>query len=298
MRVTVFIPARNELYLRETVADVFAKAAGDIEVIVALDDCWNMPLPDDKPNLTIIHWGGRRGLRAGINAAAQIGRGDFLMKLDAHCMLDEGFDVKLSSECDADWLVVPRRYSLDPDTWTIREGRTIDDYEYLNFPYGPKALKPALYGAAWENRRRTRKNIAIDENMTFQGSLWFMPMRYFRDLVYPMSEVGYGTFIGESLEIGLKVWLSGGKCMVNKKTWYAHLWKGQDYRDRYMQRYGVAYTRIGNAEYKNGLKYGGNFWLGNEWKDPRRIHDLAWLVEKFWPVPTWPEERELWKPWR
>jgi hypothetical protein len=27
--------------------------------------------------------------------------------------------------------------------------------------------------------------------------------------------------------------------------------------------------------------------LRNAW--PERAHNLEWLVEKFWPVPTWPD---------
>jgi hypothetical protein len=33
--------------------------------------------------------------------------------------------------------------------------------------------------------------------------------------------------------------------------------------------------------------------MRNLW--PNRVHDIAWLIEKFWPVPFWPEDRNLWK---
>ena len=98
-----------------------------------------------------------------------------------------------------------------------------------------------------------------------------------------MQEEGYGTFIGEPQEIGLKVWLSGGKTMTNKKTWYAHLHKGK--------QYGRGYS-LGKRELVEGNRYSVETWVGNRWAG--RIHDLEWLIERFWPVPTWPEDRSKW----
>lgn len=290
-KVTIVVPARNELYLEQCIDDIYAKAEGDIEVIIVLDNYWPDPIIPDKPNLTIIHWGGRRGMRAAINAAAQIGKGDYLMKVDAHCAFEHGYDVKLAADCDVDWVVTPRRYSLDPETWGPTDKRVVQ-YEYLSYPYqdGQDVGLHARYW--WSERDKARAEFDVDENMAFQGSCWFMPMRYFRDLIYPMDEANYGMFIGEPQEIGLKVWLSGGKCMLNKKVWYAHLWKGKGYRDLHMQRLGIPYTRVGRSELIKGNQYSTDFWFNNRWTE--RKHDLSWLVEKFWPVPTWPEDKTLW----
>jgi len=32
--------------------------------------------------------------------------------------------------------------------------------------------------------------------------------------------------------------------------------------------------------------------MNNE--EPGMTHKMEWLVEKFWPVPTWPEDRSKW----
>lgn len=291
-KLTVVVPARNELYLQQTIDDLFAKAAGEIEVILVLDNYWPVPIIADRSSLTIIHWGGRRGMRAAINAGAEIGTGDYILKCDAHVLFDEGYDVKLAADCDGDWLVTPLRYSLDVDTWGRRMDKPPVDYEYLSFPYeaGETVGLHARYW--WNDRRRARAAYAVDENMSFQGSCWFMPMRYFKDLIYPMDIEHYGLFVAEPQEIGLKVWLSGGKCMVNKKVWYAHLWKGKPYRELFLEIMGVPYTRVGHDDFKKGNDYSVYYWFYNRW--PERKHDLAWLVERFWPVPTWPEDRELW----
>ncbi|MTV78308.1 glycosyltransferase, partial [Streptococcus pneumoniae] len=74
-KVTIVIPARYEIYLQETIDDIFNKARGDIEVIVVLDNYWPDPPIRDHENLTLVHWGGRRGMRAAINAGAELGKG-------------------------------------------------------------------------------------------------------------------------------------------------------------------------------------------------------------------------------
>jgi hypothetical protein len=224
-------------------------------------------------------------MRASINAAASVATGEYLMKLDGHCMVAEGFDEVLTAECDGDWIVIPSRYSLEPETWEIRDtGRARVDYHYLSFPYaveGWKDYDPGLHGAVWGRRARERSDpkYDIDEEMSFQGSGWLMTRRWFWDFLGGMSEEGYGTFIQEPQEIGLKTWLGGGKIMTNKKTWYAHLHKGK--------KYGRGYSTK-NSGMKEGAIYSTDFWMNNRWAD--RVHDIDWLIEKFAPVPTWPED--------
>ena len=74
-KVSIIIPARNEIFLQKTVADLLSKAAGDIEVIAVLDGYWpDPPLPYDK-RVIQIHRGKAKGMRAAINAAAGIAKG-------------------------------------------------------------------------------------------------------------------------------------------------------------------------------------------------------------------------------
>jgi len=293
-KTTIVIPARHELYLERCIENIYQNATGEFEVIVVLDDYWPDPILSDRKNLTIVHRSKRRGMRAAINTAALTGRGDYLMKVDGHCAFPEGFDELLTSECDGDWLVTPKRYSLVADTWERKQDKPVVQYEYLSYPYqnGEDVGLHARYW--WKERDRARDGIDLDENMSFQGSCWLMPMRYFRSLIYPMDEANYGLFVGEPQEIGLKVWLSGGKCMLNKNVWYAHLWKGQQYRDAFREKYGTGYTRVGKQEFARGNAYSTEFWF-NDYPFPQRKYPLSWLVEKFWPVPTWPIERDKWK---
>jgi len=286
-KLSVIIPARNERFLPETVADIFAKAAGEVEVIVALDGYWPVPILPDRPNLILVHPGASRGMRWGINACAAVARGEYLMKTDAHCMFAEGFDETLKADCEDNWIVIPRRYSLDAETWTLRPKKPVD-YHYLDCPLTNKEFFQ-FHGLIWPERARERSGpeYDIDDTMSWQGSMWFMSRRHW-DWLGRMSEEGYGTFSQEPQEIGNKTWLGGGAIKVNKKTWYAHLHKGQ--------QYGRGYSISGNMV-RQGHEYSARYWMSNSW--PGRVHDIEWLVEKFWPVPTWPDDwRELLEKWR
>lgn len=284
-KLSIIIPSRNETFLPHTVADIFLHATQEIEVIVVLDGYWPNPPLEDRKNLILIHRGQARGMRAAINAASAIAKGEYLMKCDAHCMFDQGFDEILKADCDDDWLVVPRRKRLDANNWCLQDpDRTPIDYEFLSYPWW-KPEQIGLHGTQWTERTRARKDILIDEDMSFQGSCWFMKKKLF-DKFAPMQEEGYGTFIGEPQEIGLKVWLGGGKQVRNKKTWYAHLHKGKIY--------GRGYS-VNQGELKRGNLYSADYWYNNRWTE--RTRDLEWLVEHFWPVPFWPGvSRDTWKP--
>ena len=279
-KVSVLIPSRNEQFLVPTVNDLFVKAAGDIEVIVTLDGYWPSPMPEDRPDLTLLHRSRAQGMRAAINAAASVATGKYLMKTDAHCMFAEGFDEVLQADCDDNWMVIPSRYSLDAENWAIlKTGKARVDYHYLSYPSGPGQ---GIHGAVWNDRRRERfdkPEYDIDDEMSFQGSCWFTLRRHYWDFLGGMNEEGYGGFIQEPQEIGLKTWLGGGRIIVNKRTWYAHLHKGK--------RYGRGYW-LSKRECKAGNDYSCDFWFNNRWEN--RVYDLEWLIDKFWPVPTWPDD--------
>ena len=282
-KVSVLIPSRNERFLTQTIRDVLDKAAGDIEVVVALDG-YDTPLVDD-PRLKVVHHPDALGMRACINDAASLATGDFLLKCDAHCMFSEGYDKVLARDCDETWVVVPRRFSLDPEKWAIdQNGKPPRDYHYLCFPDPHKEHDAGMHGVEWWSRGKERRapEYDIDDNMSAQGSAWFMSRRQWTRLG-GLSEVGYGPFTQEFQEIGLKTWLGGGAVKVNKKTWYAHLHKGKTYGR------GYSLNGLGVTE---GHLWSARHWMNNE--EPNMVHKIEWLIERFWPVPSWPEDRALW----
>ncbi len=72
--------------------------------------------------------------------------------------------------------------------------------------------------------------------------------------------------------------------IVNKNTWYAHFHKGKRGKG-----YGFStdqYKQFCISKEK-GRQVCIDYWVNNKWD--KRIHDFEWLIDKFWPVPNWPE---------
>ena len=272
--VSIVIPSRNERFLKETVDDIFKNARGNFEVIVVLDE-QDQPL-EPRPGLIVLKKEGPPGMKSALIQGIKAAKGEFVMKSDAHCMFGEGFDVILSSECEPNWVVIPRRYSLEPSNWSIRTHRPIVDYEYIPFPYIAD-LVSVKTGGKWHSRRDERANILIDENMTFQGSVWFTPVEHFWKMGgFEKSNTG-DDFLLESEELGNKTWLSGGQVMVNKKTWYAHLHKGAEFgRMYFMDKRPMKRQRLWHVD----------FWWHNKW--PGAIRPFEWLIDHFMPIPGYP----------
>jgi glycosyltransferase involved in cell wall biosynthesis len=278
-KVSVIIPSCNELFLPQTVNDILTKATGEIEVIAVLDSYWPVPILPDHPNLTIIHLGRRSGMRAAINAGAAVAKGKYLMKCDAHCLFSQGFDEMLAADCADNWIVIPTRYSLDAENWCRREDKEPISAMHYFWPWAhPDDL--GLHGRPWMQRARERKDILIDEDVTFQGSCWFCHAEHFRR-IGGLSEVGYETFMGEPQEIGFKTQLGPwrGAIMRNRRTFYSHLHKGKVYGRMYS---------MSQSERVRGNAYSFDFWINNRWTE--RVMDFEDLIERFWPHPGWPDD--------
>src|SRR4030066_2080489 len=182
-KVSVIIPSRNELFLPQTINDILKKATGDVEVIAVLDGYWPDPPLDEDPRLVLIHRGEAKGMRASINAGAALAKGEYLIKTDAHCMFAEGFDEILKANCDDNWIVIPPRYSLDAENWAIENnGKPRRDYHYLCYPDPNKDHDHGMHGVEWWSRCKERLDdpqYTIDDNMSCQGSCWFMKKNWF-----------------------------------------------------------------------------------------------------------------------
>lgn len=287
--ISVIIPHRVDQYLNKTIEDLLAKARGEIEVIVVADGVWPSKIIQDD-RVRYVHHGTHHdspGMRISINRGVSIAKGDYLMKIDEHCMVSEGFDLELIKASQDDWLQVPRRYRLDPEKWEHTElNKPPVDYMYIEYPF----LKPydstqGLHGQKWDQKGAERKDVMIDDLMTMQGSCWFMPRKLWDSVIKEMETEKYGPFTMEAQELSNKVWLSGGRCVVNKNCWYSHYHKGTKGKG-----YGFSNTQyeVFMEAKEKGRQYAIDYWLIT--KDYPR--NFAWLVKKFWPIPNWPEDWE------
>lgn len=286
-KTSIIVPARGCRFLYNTVEDIFEKASGDIEVIVMSDGENPDPPLENHKNLRVISTPEVFGMRRNVNFASQLATGKYLMKCDDHCMFAEGFDEILKKDCEPNWLCVPSRYYLNGESWKpLRRYGTVD-YMFLTYPFqesgvgfnNPKWLGPHGRSGGRRYLENKRKHIKIDDILVFQGSCWFMHKELF-DYIDGLDDVN--CFLqGEAQELSFKVWLSGGRVVRNKKTWYAHLHKGRMHKRPYKVP----------AELKNKTKrYLADYWMNNRW--PKQTRKVSWLINKFWPLDGWPESWE------
>ena len=274
--VSVLIPARNEVHLQETVDSLLAGARGQVEIIAVLDGWWPDPPLKDDPRLHIIHEPESKGMRPAINAAANIARGKWLMKCDAHCVFAPGWDVRLAKDCEPDWVLVPRRYNLRAKGW--KRGDKLKEFQYIS---SPDDSRYPFKGCDWpEYATRVPARQKLVDLMTTQGSCWFQH----RDLFFEhgcLDTVNYGIMGREAQEVCLKAWLSGGRMMLDRNTWYAH------YKRRPRER---PYKRP-NAEWAKSAAWAVECWTNDKWEGQTR--PFKWLINHFKPIPAWHEKNAL-----
>jgi len=210
-KVSVIIPARRERYLNKTIEEVKNKLKGDYEIIVTLDG----KDAERVEGVKYIYNEKSKGMRTAINQAVEIAQGKYLMKLDAHCMLDDGIDEILKTEHQPNWIQIPRRKRLYYKTWQLEDSDLPDiDYMYFNRDFiGVKC--------GGKNRNKDLKKKLIDDTETFQGSCYFIEKDYFKKLGL-LDDVNFAGSGNEASEITMKVKYDGGRVVRNKKTWYAH----------------------------------------------------------------------------
>jgi len=243
IKLSVVIPSFKDPYLQKTIDSLLdnSELGDQLEIIPVLGGCWQ-ELRDD-PRVTIVHTGSDRGMRGHINAGMSVARGEFVMRLDSHCILGKGYDRILTETCQSNWIVTAIRYFLDPVKWEVMDIPPVT-YERLSIQDNTK-----FCGVPWRSRTRERRKIMIDETMAMQGSMWVMPRKWFNEVIGELQIDGYGTLYQDSHEVVFKTWKAGGKFMVNKNTWFAHKHR--------------SFTRThgyGGQEARDGWKYSLDTW--------------------------------------
>lgn len=309
--LSVLIPARNEQFLARTVQDVLENARGDTDVIVVLDGAWADPPLVQDPRVSVIFHAESIGQRAATNEAARVATSRFIMKLDAHCAMAEGFDVVLMESHQPTWTQVPRLHNLHAFDWVCnrcgerryqgvkpephdcggyweqeiiwKPKKHATDYTWfdtdLTYRYFDNpALKP--YGGdkkKYAHQFREWAQGEITDVMTCLGACWFMERTRFWEL--GGLDEGHGSWGQMGVELACKSWLSGGALKVNKKTWYAHMF-------RTGSGFGFPYEIHGSDQDK-ARAYSRDLWLNDKWDG--QVKSLRWLIEKFSPLPGWDE---------
>ena len=303
--LSVIIPARNEMFLAQTVENVLDNIRADTEIIAVCDGNWPDPPLHDHPRLTVVHLSKSIGQRAATNLGARISQAKYVMKLDAHCAVDEGFDVKLMEDCKPDWTMVPSMHNLHAFDWVCTEcGYRV--YQGVKPVWCERCkMQAVVRDLVWKPREnRLTVSWRFDKNMQFQywrkhakrpecqgdlietmsfiGACMFLERERFWELG-GMDEA-HGSWGQFGTEWACKSWLSGGKLVTTRKTWFAHMFRTGNFAENGK---GAFPYEISQSDIEKARQYSRDLWLNNKW--PLAKHDVAWLVDKFKPVPDWHE---------
>jgi hypothetical protein len=275
--LSIVIPSRNEKFLKRTILDVLEKATGEIEVFPVLDG-YDISLEEivNDPRVQYITLPSNdfTQKRHGINKVVnEFAKGEYIMCLDAHCMVAPGFDEQLIKDHQPNWVQVPRRHRLDAENWCLQkqsDNRPPIDYEYIKFD--TLTQHKIINGFKWDVRTLERMDVPIDDTMTIQASMWFMTKEWFNKMGF-MQIDGYTGWGQEAEEICMTTWKNGGAVKTNKNTWYAHLHKGNVYGRMYW---------MNKKENKRSFAYSYNHWV---------IENKKFFVEYIQKFnPPWPKD--------
>lgn len=316
--LSVIIPARCEQFARHTVEDVLAHMKTDGEVILIADGSWPDPPIVDHPKVKIIHTTDPVGQRAATNIGASISRAKYILKLDAHCSVDEGFDEKLLADMQPDMTMIPAMHRLHVFDWICECGEreyqgakpdkckecggsdfTMAMVWQPRLQYAPTVtwlFDASLHFQYWKQYSREPKRdqpnphwerfkeqepTGLVETMSCIGCCFLMERERFWQLGGMEDHgnpQGWGQF---GTELSAKTWLSGGRMVTHLGTWIGHLFRtGNFARNGSPWPYEIRQSDIDRAR-----KHSRDLWLNNAW--PGQNRPLSWLVEKFWPVPGW-----------
>lgn len=309
--LSILIPARNEMFLARTVQDINENKEANTEVIVLLDGQWADPAIPQHPDVNVIYVGKSIGQRAGTNLACRLSRAKYVMKIDAHCSFDKGFDRKMLeafAKVGDDVTMVPTMRNLHAFDWRCHrcgwrkyQGPTPDrcggcgDSRFMrrkmmwigkerpqSNSYRFDSEPHFQYFNEYTKRPEYRKMLAetgITETMSLQGSCFMLTKEKYWDLEICGEELG--NWGNQGIEVACKTWLSGGRVLVNHNTWYAHMFRTQG------GDFGFPYPVSGKETQKTKEAVKNLLW-DNKFK--RQTRPVSWLVERFAPVPGWSEE--------
>lgn len=296
--LSILIPARSEMFISNTVADILKNKRGKTEILVGLDGAWADPGIPDHPDVRIIYVSESRGQRGMTNTLAKLSKAKYVAKCDAHCAYDEGFDVKLMDafkETGDNTVMCPIMRNLWAFSWKCMkcgkktyQGRTPTSCEDCdntnNFTRKLKwYAKPSPQSTAftfdtslhfqYHNEWKHKQEGDLVESMSLQGSFFMCTREKYWEL--NICDENHGSWGQQGVEVAMKFWLSGGQVIVNKRTWYGHLFRtaGGDFSFPYPQK---------QSQVEEARKYSKDIWLNNKFE--KQTKPLSWVIEKFAPI--------------
>jgi hypothetical protein len=298
------------MFLARTIEDILTNIEADTEIIAVLDGAWADPPVPQNDRVNVIYVPEAIGQRAATNLAAKLSKSKYVMKIDAHCAFDKGFDRKMleafNRRNDATMVPVMRNlWAFDWKCfhcgWKKYQGPTPKKCEACgksdkirrkmvwigkekpqstSYCFDPEPH--FQYFGEYKHRdqyKKDKEEKGLTETMSLQGSCFMATRKKYWELA--LCDEKLGNWGNQGIEVAVKTWLSGGRVLVNHNTWYAHMFRTQG------GDFGFPWENSGRETQKTKDNVKEVLWNN---KLPKQIHPLSWLLEKFWPVPGWTEE--------
>ncbi|MEK7117088.1 MAG: glycosyltransferase [Patescibacteria group bacterium] len=318
--LSILIPSRSEMFLARTIEDILANIEADTEVIALLDGTWADPPVAYNERVNVIYAPKAIGQRAAANMACKLSKAKYVMKVDAHCSFDKGFDRKMLEaykETGDSVTMAPTMRNLWAFDWKCMkcgkkwyQGPTPTECAEKNFrgtgqPCEGKNFKRKMMWVGKSNPqsnsysfnaephfqyfneyckrpeyKEALEKTGITETMSLQGSAFMCARDKWWE--WELSDEKLGNWGNQGIEVACKTWLAGGRVLVNHKTWYAHMFRTQG------GDFGFPWPNSGKDTQKTKDNVKKLFWE-NKWS--KQKYPLSWLLEKFWPVPGWTQEQ-------
>ena len=307
----VVIPGRREEFISRTIEDVLKNRRGKTQVIAGLDEKWAEPPIKDHEDVIIYHTNKAIGQRAMTNRCVELSDAKYIMKLDAHCMVSEGFDLALLEgfkKLGDNVVQIPVLYNLHAFNWKCKkcgnewyqgptpthcqnpgeqrgdsecDGKEFERVMVWKPRFNRKSefyrFDPDLHFQYHADRKKHPEAVGdYPETMSAQGSCFVVSREKYWEL--NICDESWGSWGNQGSEVACKTWLSGGRLVTNRKCWYSHLFRtqGGDFSFPYPQS---------GKQVDHARKTSQDLFLNNKWE--MQIRPLSWLVEKFWLVPGW-----------
>ena len=300
--LSILIPARNEEFLSKTIQDMLENIEGNTEIIAVLDGVWAKPGIPDHNDVRVAYLPESVGQRAATNIACKLSKAKYVMKADAHTAWDKGFDVKMLEafkKTGDNVTMAPLMKNLHAFDWVCEDG-----HRRYQGPSGPckDCGKPTTKDMLWfakpspqstafrfdtnmhfqyHNEWKKKQEGDIVETLSLQGSCFMLTREKYWEL--NISDETWGSWGQQGVEVACKTWLSGGRVLINKNTYYAHLFRtqGGDFSFPYKQR--PESEIIALREFTKDL------FMNNKW--PLATKTFQWLLDKFGPLPGWHDDK-------
>ena len=314
--LSIVIPSRSEMFLAQTIQNIIDNSEADTEIIATMDGEWAKPAVPIHEKVNLIYVPVSIGQRAATNIACKLASGKYVMKVDAHCSFDKGFDRKMldafketgdnvtmaptmrnlwafdwkCAKCGKKWYQGPTPLKCQ-ETDYKKTGQPCDSNRFVKKMMWIGKERPQSNSFCFDSQphfqyfndytKRPEYKEMLDktgmtETMSLQGSCFMCTKDKYWEL--NISDEAVGSWGNQGLEVACKTWLSGGRVLVNHRTWYAHMFRTQG------GSFGFPYPQSGR-EVQKTKDLLAKLFLENKY--PNQIKPLSWLLDKFWPVPGW-----------